>query len=161
MAGFLGEAECKIDAKGRLLMPAKFLKQMPQNNADVLVINKGIEKCLNLYTLSEWNKISENINNLNSFDPKVRLFRRLHFSGVDELKIDGNRRILLPKRLLQYANIKKELVMVGFFNQIEIWEADYYYKMLDNVQPDDYAELAEEVMSSGTIVGGGGVPSRV
>ncbi|MFK7908463.1 MAG: division/cell wall cluster transcriptional repressor MraZ [Chitinophagales bacterium] len=155
MSGFLGEAECKIDTKGRLSMPAKFLKQMPQENTDVLIINRGIEKCLNLYTTSEWNSISENIRQLNSFDPKVRLFRRLHFAGVDELKIDGNNRILLPKRLLTYAGIKKEIVMVGFFNQIEIWDAEEYYKTLDEVQPEDYAELAEEVMSMGSIAVGG------
>ena len=160
MSGFLGEAECKIDAKGRLLMPAKFLKQMPQENTGGLIINRGIEKCLNLYTVSEWNSISETIQHLNSFDPKVRLFRRLHFSGVDELKIDRNNRILLPKRLLSYAGITKELVMVGFFNQIEIWNAETYYQTLDEVNPEDYAQLAEEVMSAGNI-SGGGVPSRV
>lgn len=160
MSGFLGEAECKIDAKGRLLMPAKFLKQMPQENGDSLIINRGIENCLNLYTTAEWNRISEHIQHLNAFDPNVRKFRRLHFSGVDELKIDGNNRILLPKRLLKYANITKQLVMVGFFNQIEIWDTDSYYKMLDEVDAEEYGELAEEVMSGGTIEGGG-IPNRV
>ncbi|MEZ4885454.1 MAG: division/cell wall cluster transcriptional repressor MraZ [Chitinophagales bacterium] len=160
MSGFLGEAECKIDTKGRLLMPAKFLKQMPQENGESLIINRGIEKCLTLYTISEWNEVSETIRQLNPFDPKVRLFRRLHFSGVDELKIDSNNRILLPKRLLTYAGISKDLVMVGSFNQIEIWDMDTYYKMLDDVDPEEYAELAREVMSEGTI-NGGGVPSRV
>lgn len=142
---FLGEIACKIDPKNRLAMPARFIKQMPPEYANGFVVNRGIEKCLTLYTLPEWNRIVQELEQLNLYDSDARMFVRLFFRGATELPLDEQNRILLPKRLLEHADIDKDVVLVGYLNRIEIWSEKEYDEMM-NIDPEIYKQMANQIM---------------
>ncbi len=145
MIQFLGEHSCKIDAKGRLRLPAPLLKQLGQLAIEGFVLNRGFEQCLVLYPRRSWNRISEEVQQLNQFVKKNRDFTRYFFRGATELGLDSNSRLLLPKRLLDYAGISKNLVLLAYFDKIEIWSKEKYEALLLD-EPLDFEALAEEVM---------------
>lgn len=142
---FLGEIACKIDPKNRLAMPARFIKQMPTDYATTFVVNRGIEKCLTLYPLPEWNNIVQDLEKLNLYDSEARMFARLFFRGATELILDEQNRILLPKRLLEHANIDKDIVLVGYLNRIEIWSEQEYDDLM-NIDAETYKQMANKIM---------------
>jgi MraZ protein len=145
MTQFIGEFECKLDPKGRLMLPAGLKKQLSPDAQDRFVINRGFEKCLVLYPLNEWKIISDEVNQLNLYAKKNREFARYFFRGASELTLDTTNRLLLPKTLLEYASIEKDLVLFAYSNRIEVWSKSNYDLML-NDEPEDFANLAEEVM---------------
>lgn len=146
MTGFLGEYESTLDAKGRFLFPAGFRKQMPEMETPQYVINRGFEKCLTLYPMQAWQPIFEKISRLNDFDPKVRAFRRYFLNGAITVTPDTAGRILLPKNLLEYAGLAKELVLASAVNKIEIWDKTQYHQFFDSYSPESFSELASQVM---------------
>lgn len=147
MSNLIGEFECKLDNKGRFLLPAYLKKQYSAEDQSSFVINRGFEKCLVLYSQSEWNKISSKISKLNPYNKKKRDFIRYFLRGASNLYMDGSSRLLLPKTLLNYADIKKEVILFALFNKVEIWSKDIYENLITN-EPDDFAALAEDVMGS-------------
>ena len=144
MQGFLGEYEVAMDAKGRFLVPSGFRKQLPEGEGAQFVINRGMDACLNLYTISEWDKLTERLSRLNDFLPKVQLFKRLILGGASVLEPDSAGRLLLPKALQQYASLQKELVFSANINKVEIWDKDSYYQHL-KAHSLDLAKLSAEV----------------
>lgn len=147
MSQFLGEFICKVDAKGRLLLPAGLKKQLSPDNNERFVVNRGFEQCLTLYPYKSWETISAQVNKLNMYVKKNRNFVRYFYRGATELTLDGNGRILLPKTLCSYAEIDKELVLFAYSNRIEIWNKKNYDNLLTD-EPDDFADLAEDVMGN-------------
>ncbi len=147
MAGFLGEYESTIDAKGRFLLPAGFKKQLPEADVQSFVINRGFEACLTLYPYPNWEPIFNSINELNDFDPKVREFRRIFLNGATQVELDSAGRILLPKNLLQHASLEKDIVLVSALNKIEIWDKVKYQQFFDSFSPETFSALANEVMN--------------
>jgi len=145
MANLIGEFECKIDAKGRIMLPAGLKKQVSPEAQDKFVINRGFENCLVLYPQNEWKVISDEINQKNLYNRKNRNFVRYFYRGATELSLDGNNRLLMPKNLLAYSNIKKEVILFAFSNRVEVWAKDVYESLLTD-EPEDFALLAEEVM---------------
>ncbi len=145
MSHFLGEFECKLDTKGRLMIPAGLRKQMPDAEKDGLVINRGFEKHLVVYSRKEWDKIMEDLSKLNQYEKKTRDFIRYFTRGATELSLDAAGRVLLPKSLLEYAGIAADAVLSSQFNKIEVWAKDAYDAQMDN-EPENFANLAEEVM---------------
>lgn len=145
MSHFLGEFECKLDAKGRMMLPSGLRRQMPEAEKDGLVINRGFEKHLVVYTRSEWDKIMEDLSKLNQYEKKTREFIRYFTRGATELTLDAAGRVLLPKSLLDYAEIGSDVVLSSQFNKIEVWAKDAYDAQMDN-EPENFANLAEEVM---------------
>lgn len=145
MSHFLGEFECKLDAKGRLMLPAGLRKQMPEVEREGLVMNRGFEKHLVIYTRKEWDAIVEDLSKLNQYEKKTREFIRYFTRGATELSLDAAGRILLPKSLMEYAGIGADAVLASQFNKIEVWAKDAYDAQLDN-EPDNFSNLAEEVM---------------
>ncbi|MEJ6979832.1 division/cell wall cluster transcriptional repressor MraZ [Pedobacter sp. P351] len=145
MSHFLGEFECKLDAKGRLMLPAGLRKQMPEAEREGLVVNRGFEKHLVIYTRKEWDTIVEDLSKLNQYEKKTREFIRYFTRGATELSLDAAGRILLPKSLLEYAGMGADVVLASQFNKIEVWAKDTYDAQLDN-EPDNFSNLAEEVM---------------
>jgi MraZ protein len=145
MTRFIGEYDCKIDNKGRFILPALLKKQVPQEAADQFVINRGFEKCLVMYPRNEWDIITEEINKLNAYVKENRDFVRYFFRGATELTLDSSARLLLPKRLTEYAGINNDIVLFAHTNKIEIWSAEVYNAVLDK-EPEDFAKLAEKVM---------------
>ncbi len=147
MTNLLGEYECKIDAKGRIMVPASLKKQVPPEAEERFVINRGFEKCLVLYPMNEWRDISEEINKLNLYVKKNRDFVRYFQRGATELHLDGNNRLLLPKNLLGYADISKTIVLFAYSNRIEVWDKEIYINLLTD-EPEDFSTLAEDVMGN-------------
>ena len=147
MKGFLGEYEATVDAKGRFLLPAGFKKQLPEKREEAFVLNRGFEKCLILYTSESWNPLVENLSTLDDFDPKVRQFRRYFLNGATPVEMDSAGRILLPKNLMQYAELGKEIVLVSAFNKIEIWDKTKYQEFFESFSPETFSDLAKEVMA--------------
>jgi MraZ protein len=145
MAHFLGEFECKLDAKGRMMVPVGLKKQLPEADKEGLVINRGFEKHLVIYTRREWDKIVEDLSKLNAYEKKTREFIRYFTRGASELSLDAAGRVLLPKSLLEYAGINADVVLACQFNKIEVWAQEAYDTQIDN-EPENFANLAEEVM---------------
>lgn len=147
MISFLGEYESTIDSKSRFLLPAAFKKQLPKDDGSEFVINRGFEHCLTLYPLNTWKPIFANISKLNDFDPKVRAFRRNFLNGAVPVQIDSAGRILLPKNLLDYASLDKDIVLVSAVNKIEIWDKTVYEKLITTMNSEDFSKIADEVMN--------------
>lgn len=145
MGALIGEYECKLDEKGRLMLPAGLKKQLPPREQKTFVVNRGFEKQLNLYPHKEWEKITAQINELNLFVKQNREFVRKFNNGATEIEIDASGRVLLPKSLMQYAGIDKEAILFAHSNRIEIWSKAEYDKFMKE-GADDFATLAEEVM---------------
>src|SRR5438105_2096401 len=123
MTHFIGEYECKLDSKGRFILPASLKKQVPQEAAEQFVVNRGFEKCLILYPRNEWELITGEINKLNHYVKQNRDFIRYFYRGATELTLDSSARLLLPKRLLEYGGIDKDIILFAHTNKIEIWSA--------------------------------------
>jgi len=145
MPGFLGEYELTVDAKGRVKLPAALKKQIDPAIQGRFVVNRGFEKCLVLYPFNEWEAVSAKVNKLNRFVKKNREFIRYFFRGATEVVLDGADRLNLPNHLLQYADVKKELLMAANNNLIEIWNRQRYAELMA-IDSDDFADLAEQVM---------------
>jgi MraZ protein len=155
MANLIGEYDCKLDAKGRIMMPAALKKQIAPEANNSFVINRGFERCLVLYPQDVWKVITEEINALNLYNKKNRDFTRYFYRGATELQPDNNNRLLLPKPLLSYADINKDVVLFAYSNRIEVWSKEIYDGLMTS-EPEDFALLAEEVMgrkSSGDLKG--------
>lgn len=146
MTGFLGEYESTLDAKGRFLFPAGFKKQMPEQAGETFVLNRGFEKCLSLYTMESWKPLFSDLSKLNDFDPKVRQFKRYFLNGATVVEADKAGRLLIPKNLLDYAGLEKEIVLVSNVDKIEIWSKEKYQEFFDTFSPESFSDLANEVM---------------
>lgn len=144
MTSFLGEYEVAMDAKGRFLLPAGFRKQLPEGGGERFVVNRGFEHCLTMYTMDSWNALSEKINRLNDFNPKVREFKRLFLNGATIVEVDSAGRVLLPKPLQEYAGMKKDIIMSAQGNKVELWDKDTYYNYI-NQHAQGFSDLAAEV----------------
>ncbi len=147
MPYFLGEFECKLDAKGRMMIPANLRKQLPEAEREGLVINRGFEKHLVVYPRKEWDLILDDLSKLNQYEKKNRDFVRYFTRGATEIVPDAAGRVLFPKTLLDYAGIETDVVLTGNLNKIEVWAQSAYNGQLDN-EPENFANLAEEVMGN-------------
>ncbi len=147
MTGFIGEYESTLDAKGRFLLPVAFKKQLPKGASDNFVINRGFEKCLSLYPIKSWEPIFAEISDLNDFEPKVRQFRRYFLNGATQIVLDTANRLLIPKNLMDYAGLGKNIVLVSAVNKIEIWDKNKYQQFFETFSPDAFSNLAKDVMA--------------
>ena len=146
MTNFFGEYEVAIDAKGRFLLPSGFRKQLPDGAAESFVVNRGFENCLTMYTQASWAALTDKMNKLNDFNPKVREFKRLFLNGATIIEADSAGRILLPKPLQEHAGISKEkdIVFSAQGNKVELWDKDTYYSYM-RAKAASFSDLAAEV----------------
>lgn len=148
MNTIIGTYECKVDAKGRVLLPAPLKKQLTDSLNDGFVLKRSVfQPCLELYPMAEWNLMMQKINKLNRFVKKNNDFIRRFTAGVKVVEIDNLGRLLIPKDLVAFSNISKDLVLSSAVNIVEIWDKDLYEKSIsgDDV---DFADLAEDVMGN-------------
>ncbi|MGB2088030.1 MraZ protein [Psychroflexus salarius] len=147
MLNFIGTYECKIDAKGRLSLPSALKKQLMPVVEEGLVLKRSVfQNCIELYPMQEWNALMNKINGLNRFKKKNNDFIRKFTAGVKLVEVDANSRVLIPKDLIQFAGISKEIVLSSSVNIIEVWDKENYENAINKV--DDFADLAEEVMGT-------------
>ena len=145
MPQLLGEFECKIDAKGRMRLPTSLIKQLGVESTHEFVINRGVEKCLMMYPKNVWAVLSAKVKRLNQYVKKNREFVRYFYKGASELVPDSSDRVLLSKRLLEYAGIEKEAILFAIDDRIEVWAKEKYDNLMD-AEPENFSDLAEEVM---------------
>jgi MraZ protein len=144
----VGTYECKVDAKGRLLLPAPLKKQLLTSLQDGFVLKRSVfQPCLELYPMEEWNLMMQKINKLNRFVKKNNDFIRRFTAGVKIVEIDTLGRLLVPKDLVSFASILKDVVFSSAVNIVEIWDKDLYEKSVSG-EDMDFADLAEEVMGN-------------
>ena len=146
MLNLLGEHNCKIDAKGRLMLPVALKKQLISSLAKGFVLKRAVfQPCLELYPLQEWEALMQKVNKLNRFKKKNNDFIRRFTAGVKAIELDVSGRLLIPKDLIGFAGIKKEIVVSSAVNIVEIWDKAQYEKAIDDAA-SDFASLAEDVM---------------
>ncbi|MBC8753322.1 division/cell wall cluster transcriptional repressor MraZ [Kordia sp. YSTF-M3] len=155
MINLIGTYECKVDAKGRMLVPSAVKKQLSPVLQDGFIIKQGLfGSCLELHPMSEWNTVTQTLNKLSRFDRENVDFIRRFNKGVRIVEIDSAGRLLIPKDLVVFAGIKKEIVLSSAINIIEIWDKEKYEAATDDATVD-IGDLAEKVMGNGNGDGNG------
>ncbi len=145
MTSLIGEYDCKVDAKGRFMFPMDLRKQMESLFEKGFVINRNLhQKCLVLYPIQEWNKLNTKLSKLNRLIKANDVFVRKFTGGATSAEADGSGRILLPKALTQYADIKSDIKVLGSNNVIEIWDKALYEEFLN--QDINIEQLAQDVL---------------
>jgi MraZ protein len=144
---FYGEYEHTIDKKGRIIVPSKFRDFLKEYDIKKLFVTRGLDKCLFLFTEDEWKAQESKFKSIPFTKSESRKFNRLYFSGATLVECDGQGRILLPKYLKDFAEIKRDIMIIGVSNRIEVWSKESwqeYYKS----SKGSYEEIAERLMSS-------------
>lgn len=142
-AMFIGEYSHNLDDKGRLAIPVKFRDQVKKG----AVVTRGLDNCLFLYTKTEWEKLAEKLAALPISQANSRAFARLMLAGAMDLEIDKQGRVILPEYLRQFAGLKKEVVLAGLYNRIEIWDNEKWntYKGQTEAESGNIAERMAEL----------------
>ncbi|GAA4238165.1 division/cell wall cluster transcriptional repressor MraZ [Postechiella marina] len=146
MISLIGTYDCKVDAKGRLMIPAGMKKQLSPIVEEGFVLRRSVfQECLELYPMGEWQTLMKKMNKLNKFKKKNNDFIRRFSAGARMVEVDATGRVLIPKDLIGFAGISKNIVISPSINIIEIWDKDKYEQAINDAT-DDFADLAEEVM---------------
>lgn len=142
MSSFIGDYICKVDAKGRLILPSAFKKQVSPDAHEQFVVKKDIyEDCLVLYPMDEWTRMVEVLRKkLNPYNKAHKQFLRGFYMDTAELSLDSSNRLTIPKKVLSKIEIGKELKLVAQDDKIEIWNPETYDQNFDEVQFQDLAE---------------------
>ena len=144
----IGTYECKVDTKGRLMIPSGLKKQLSNSLQDGFVLKRSVfQQCLELYPMAEWNLLMQKINKLNRFVKKNNDFIRKFTAGVRMVEVDDLGRLLIPKDLVVFSQINKDIVLSSAVSIVEIWDKELYEKAIAG-NDDDFANLAEEVMGT-------------
>ena len=145
MAFFKGQETYSIDARGRVNVPAKMRKSISPDANNTFTVTRGQETCIVAYPLDEWKKYEEKFENLNQYDKKNRFFLRMILMWSEEVSLDAQQRIGIPKKLLEYAGIDKKVLIVGVGDHIELWDPDAYEKYIEGFD-ESYEDIAATVM---------------
>ncbi len=143
MSFFTGEFGCKMDAKGRLTLPAKVKSKLPEVSGNQLVLSQGLEPCLVLYPLVEYRKIYSRLASMNEFNEEFRRLQRNFFRRISEVELDGAGRFLIPKHMIKYAKLEKEIILVGLGNRLELWDSTVYEEYIINDNAE-FSKLAQK-----------------
>ena len=140
---FIGEYSHNIDQKGRLAIPVKFRSKL----SDGAVITRGLDNCLFIYALDEWEKLAEKLSNLPIGQANARSFARMMLAGAMDVTVDRQGRVIIPTYLREFAGIKGATVVAGLFNRLEVWNETAWkeYKEKAESQSTDIAEKMGEM----------------
>lgn len=145
--GFINhEYDCKLDAKGRLVLPAKLKAAIPETDGNVLMLMRGFEPCLTLYPMVEFNKTASRIAGLNEMKKEDRNIQRNFFRRSVEVELDSAGRILIPKNMLEALKVDKEVLVMGVGKKIEIWNREVYNELYD-MPDEEFGERVEKLMT--------------
>ena len=146
MLNLIGTYECKADSKGRVMMPSALKKQVAPIAPNGFVVKRAVfQPCLELYPMDEWNELMAKMGKLNRFNRKNNDFIRRFTAGVKTVELDAAGRLLIPKDLMSFAGLSKEIVLSSAINIVEIWDKEKYEQVINDAA-SDFADLAEEVM---------------
>ena len=148
MINIIGTYECKADVKGRVMFPSALKKQLQKVLGDGFVIKRSVfNQCLEIHPMQEWNEVVGQVNKLNRFVKKNNDFIRSYMAGLKVVDVDGSGRFLIPKDLLSFAGLEKQIVLSSSVNMIEIWDKNKYESSVAE-SLKDFGDLAEEVMGN-------------
>ena len=157
MINIIGTYECKADAKGRVMFPSALKKQLQKVLGDGFVIKRSVfNQCLEIHPMQEWNEVVGQVNKLNRFVKKNNDFIRSYMAGLKVVDVDGSGRFLIPKDLLSFAGLEKQIVLSSSVNMIEIWDKDKYESSVAE-SLEDFGDLAEDVMGNQPLEGSDGI----
>ena len=143
---FYGEFEHSIDKKGRLIVPSKFRESFKEYDIEKLYITRGLDRCLFMFTENEWKSQESKFKSVSFTKSEARRFNRMYFAGAIQIECDKQGRILIPKYLKDYAGIKRDVMIIGVSNRIEVWAKeswqDYY-----NISKESFEDIAERLMT--------------
>jgi MraZ protein len=144
---FYGEFEHTIDKKGRIIIPSKFRDFLKEYDIKKIFVTRGLDKCLFLFTEDEWKAQETKFKSISFTKSESRKFNRLYFSGAAQVECDAQGRVLIPKYLKDFAEIKRDIIFIGVSNRMEVWSKEVwneYYK----TSKGSYEEIAERLMST-------------
>ena len=148
MINLIGTYECKIDVKGRLLLPVNLKKQLGDHVNESFIVRRSVfQNCLELHPFSEWKLTMDKINKLNKFVKKNNDFIRMYNAGVRIVELDSNGRLFIPKDISKIYFSNNEIVLTSAINIVEIWDKKQYENLINN-SADDFADLSESVMGN-------------
>jgi MraZ protein len=148
LESLIGTYECKADSKGRMLLSSALKKQLDLVLHEGFVLKRSVfQSCLELYPMKEWSAVMVQLNGLNRFVKKNNDFIRRFTAGVKKIELDSSGRLLIPRDLLVFSGITKDVVMSSAISIIEIWDKNKYEQAIDEAALD-FADLAEEVMGT-------------
>lgn len=139
---FMGEYNHTIDAKGRLIIPSKFREALGSE----FVITKGLDGCLFVFPMKEWEAFEEKLRSLPLIDKNARKFSRFFLAGASTCELDKQGRILVPGTLREFAQMDKEVVLTGMLDRIEVWSKEQW---LENNAYDDMDDIAQSMQELG------------
>jgi MraZ protein len=141
---FIGQFEHSIDAKGRVAIPSKFRRDFQGG----VVITKGLDGCLFLFSKARWQKMADSIGQLPTTKSSARLYARLLLASAVAEKFDNQGRVIIPGFLKKYADLKNKVVVTGLYDRVEIWDKKAWGKLEDRVDKDA-GKIAEELSDLG------------
>ena len=142
---FMGEYNHTIDAKGRLIIPAKFRELLGEE----FVLTKGLDGCLSVYPMDEWKAFEQKLRALPLTNKNARTFSRFFVAGAAMCELDRQGRVLVPQTLREFAGLEKDVVLTGNLDRIEVWSKD---KWSENCDYDDMNEIAESMQDMGIVI---------
>ena len=145
MSSFKGSDVYSVDAKGRISIPSKMRRTISPEAEQTFVVTRGLEHCLYGYPLDEWRKLEVSIKALDQTSESDRFSMRMLLQYSEELTLDGQFRILVPRSLLDYAEIKKEVYIIGVLDHIELWDPANFKRYLESMKKS-YENVAESVL---------------
>lgn len=146
MSALMGGETFSIDSKGRVKLPSRLLKHLAAESDTTFVLTRGLDGCVFGYPLSEWVQVENKIRSLNQFDQKNRSFVRHFLMLSEEVSLDGQQRIIIPRKLMEFAGIKNEVTIVGVLDHIEFWNPDKYDNYI-GLHDAEFDKISEEVMT--------------
>jgi MraZ protein len=143
---FYGEYKHSIDRKGRLILPAKFREACKEYRIDRFFLTRGLDKCIFMFTEDEWRLQEQKFKSMSFTKQETRAFNRMFFSGAIDAVPDKQGRFIIPQYLKEYANIKKDTILIGVSNRIEIWDRKSWNAFYENSN-DSFEQIAENILN--------------
>ena len=142
---FMGEYNHTIDAKGRLIIPAKFRETLGEE----FILTKGLDGCLSIYPMDEWESFEEKLKALPLTDKNARAFLRFFVAGATSCELDRQGRILIPSTLREFAGLEKEVVLTGNLTRIEVWSKE---RWIENSNYDNMDSIVASMQEKGIVI---------
>ena len=143
---FYGEYIHTVDRKGRLILPSKFREVSKENSIEKFFITRGLEKCLFMFAEEEWRAQEQKFKSMSLTKLESRTFNRLFFSGAVDVAPDRQGRFIVPQYLKDYASIKRDVVIIGVSNRVEIWNSATWQEIYKNSH-NSYEQIAENILN--------------
>lgn len=147
MSIFLGSYTCKLDAKGRMVLPSKVRAALPETHNDVIYLNRGLSNFLVLFSEISFNKTFAHYSGLSDFDPEQAKIKRYWLSNVVKIELDKSNRLLVSKEHANYAGLQKEIRLIGVGDRLEIWDAEKFDEQESSVTPEEFASLSKKFLA--------------